>query len=98
MPAAPLLLLAAAPAFAEVTVADADALVAAVRVAGSGDTVRVAPGTHAPEAPLEPRAGVTLTGAGVGETVLTHTPDREPSTATLPDPEMRKEGLDSRPT
>ena len=72
-----------------------DALVAAVRDGADGDTIEVAAGTYQLAAPLELKAGMTLRGAGMDKTILTHTADREPSPKTLPDPEMRLEGLDA---
>ncbi len=79
---------------AEVTTVDA--LVTAVKQAKAGDTVEIGAGTFALNAPLEPAAGVTLQGAGMDKTIITHVPEWKPSTATLPDPEMRTKGLDSR--
>jgi nitrous oxidase accessory protein len=73
-----------------------EALVAAVRDGAEGATIEVAAGTFALKAPLEPKAGMTLTGAGAGKTVITHDTAWKPSTETLPDPEMKTQGLDSR--
>lgn len=69
-------------------------LVAAVRDAGDGQTVEIAPGTYELAEPLELKTGVTLRGAGMDETILTHVTGWNPSTATLPDPEMTTKGLD----
>ncbi len=74
------------------TVAD---LVAAVRDEAAGATIEVAAGTFELDVPLDLKPGMTLRGAGIDKTVLTHTPARWPSTATLPDPEMKLDGLDT---
>lgn len=71
------------------------ALVAAIRDGTEGATIELAAGTFELDAPLELKAMMTLRGAGMDRTILTHTKDRRPSTKTLPDPEMKLEGLDS---
>lgn len=71
-------------------------LVAAVHDAAAGDTIDIAEGTYQLDASLEPKAGITLKGAGIGKTILTHTASWKPSTRTLPDPEMRTKGMDTR--
>lgn len=72
------------------------ALVAAVRGAAEGATIQIAAGTYQLEAPLELKASMTLRGAGIGKTILTHTAGWKPSTKTLPDPEMKTQGLDTQ--
>ena len=72
------------------------ALLAAVRDGAEGSTVEVAPGTYAIEAPLELKAGMTLKGAGMDKTIITHTAAWKPSTRTLPDPEMTTKGMDTQ--
>ena len=72
-----------------------EALVAAVRDGAAGSAIEIAAGTFALKAPLEPKAGMTLTGAGAGKTIITNDPSWKPSTATLPDPEMRTKGMDT---
>lgn len=72
-----------------------DALVAAVNESAAGTTIEIAPGTYRLSAPLEPKAGMTLRGAGAGQTIITHTDDWSPSTKTLPDPEMKTQGMDT---
>lgn len=74
----------------------ADALVAAVREGGEGATIEIAAGTFELDVPLEPKSGMTLKGAGMGKTIITHTEKWKPSTKTLPDPEMRTKGMDTR--
>jgi hypothetical protein len=70
-------------------------LVAAVRAGAEGATIQIAAGTYELEASLELKAGMTLKGAGIDKTVLTHTAAWKPSTSTLPDPEMTMKGLDT---
>ena len=74
----------------------AAALVAAVRDGAEGDTILLAVGTFEIDAPLEPKARMTLKGAGMDKTILTHVADWKPSTKTLPDPEMKTQGMDTR--
>ena len=73
----------------------AAALVAAVRDGAEGATIQIAAGTFELEAPLEPKAGMTLKGAGREQTILTHVAGWKPSTKTLPDPEMKTAGMDT---
>lgn len=72
------------------------ALVAAVRDGAENTAIEIAAGTYELEAPLEPKAGMTLKGAGMDKTIITHVASWKPSTKTLPDPEMKTAGLDSR--
>ncbi len=72
------------------------ALVAAVRDRAEGATIEIAAGTFMLEAPLEPKTGMTLKGAGMDKTIITHVVDWKPSTRTLPDPEMTTTGLDTQ--
>jgi Right handed beta helix region len=76
-------------------VANTAALVAAVRDGAEGATIEIAAGTFELEAPLEPKSGMTLKGAGMDKTILTHTANWKPSTKTLPDPEMKTKGMDT---
>ncbi len=70
-------------------------LVAAVKAAKESDTIELAAGKFELEATLELKGKLTLKGAGVDKTTLTHTANWKPSTKTLPDPEMKLEGLDT---
>jgi hypothetical protein len=72
------------------------ALVAAVRDGAAGATITIAPGTYELTAPLEPKAGMTITGAGIDKTIITHVATWKPSTKTLPDPEMTTKGMDTQ--
>lgn len=96
LPAAGLLVLFAVPAVASAApVETAAALVAAVKDGAEGATIEVAAGTFELAAPLELKARMTLKGAGIDKTTLTHTAGWKPATKTLPDPEMKLEGLDT---
>ncbi|MCH5375621.1 MAG: hypothetical protein JJ992_16745 [Planctomycetes bacterium] len=92
-----ILLLLCGPGYsvADEVVDSTDKLVAAVRDAAEGVSIEIAEGTYKLEAPLELRAGMTLTGAGIDKTIITHDATWKPSTSTLPDPEVRLQGLDS---
>lgn len=74
---------------------NAAALVAAVRNGAEGSTIEIAAGTYELEAPLEPKQGMTLRGAGMDKTIITQAPGWKPSTQTLPDPEMKTAGMDT---
>ncbi len=94
--AVPLLLLAVLPGFARAEpVTTAAALVAAVKDGAEGATIDVAAGTFELNTPLELKARMTLKGAGIDKTILTHAASWQPSANTLPDPEMKLEGLDT---
>jgi nitrous oxidase accessory protein len=70
-------------------------LVNAVNYGQPDTTVHVGAGTFQLTAPLRPKSGMVIKGAGVGSTIITHAPSWAPSTATLPDPEVSTSGLDS---
>jgi hypothetical protein len=70
-------------------------LVAAVRDGAEGATIEVAAGTYELDSPLELKAGMTLKGAGMDKTVLQNAAGWKTSTKSLPDPEMRLDGLDT---
>ncbi len=72
------------------------ALVAAVQNRTEGATIEIAAGTFKLDSPLEPKRGMTLKGAGMDKTIITHTAEWRPSTLTLPDPEMKTKGMDTR--
>jgi len=84
------------PAAAGTPVETVEALVAAVRDGEKGATIELAAGTFALTAPLEPKAGMTLKGAGMDKTTVTGAAGWKPSTKTLPDPEMTLKGFDTR--
>ena len=72
-----------------------EALIQAVNQGAEGSTIEIAAGTYKLSAPLEPRMGMTLKGAGADKTIITHTAEWEPSVKTLPDPEVKTKGMDS---
>jgi hypothetical protein len=72
-----------------------DALVAAVKAAADGDTITLAAGRFELTATLDLKSRMTLRGAGIDKTVLTHGPTWKPVTTSLPDPEMKLDGLDT---
>jgi hypothetical protein len=91
-----LLIFAAIPALAHAGSVDSvSALVAAVQDGAEGATVEIAAGTYALSEPLELKARMTLKGAGMDLTILTNSRDWKPGAQTLPDPEMKLEGLDT---
>ena len=71
-------------------------LVAAVRDGDEGAMIEIGPGTFALKAPLEPKARMTLSGSGAEKTIIISDSAWRPSVETLPDPEMRTEGMDTR--
>jgi nitrous oxidase accessory protein len=79
-----------------ITVNTAAGLVEAVRDSPEGATIEIAAGTFELEAPLEPKARMTIKGAGMDKTILTHVAGWKPLTRTLPDPEMTTQGMDTR--
>jgi hypothetical protein len=83
-------------AFAGVSVSNSSELVVAVRDGAENASIEIAAGTYELEAPLEPKSGMRLAGAGMDKTILTHTAGWKPSTKTLPDPEMKTAGMDTR--
>jgi hypothetical protein len=72
------------------------ALVAAVRDGAKGAKIDIQAGTYELDAPLDLKPGMTLSGAGMDKTIITHTKSWKPSTKTLPDPEMTTKGMDTR--
>ena len=92
------LLLLAIPHFAvaDETVTTSTALVAALREGAEGTTINLGPGTFEIESSLEPKSGMTIKGAGMDKTIITHIAAWKPSTQTLPDPEMTTKGFDTR--
>ena len=71
-------------------------LVAAVQHGKPGDTIELAAGRYELTAPLRPKTGMTLRGAGMNKTILTHIPAWKPSVKTLPDPETQVAKMDLR--
>jgi hypothetical protein len=88
-----LCILIVAPA-AAAPIATTKELVSAADSATPGAVLELGPGTFALSAPLQIKAGVTLKGAGIGKTILTHTPEWKANPATLPDPEVKQQKFD----
>ena len=78
------------------TVTTTDELVAAVRDGGTGATIEIGPGTYELSAPLEPKPGMKIRGAGTGKTIITHQAGWKPSTEKLPDSEVNMKRIDTR--
>ena len=76
-------------------VESAAALVEAVRDGAEGAIIEIAAGTFELAAPLELKARMTLKGAGMDKTIITNAAGWKPSTKTLPDPEMKTQGMDT---
>lgn len=88
-------MLFAAPLFAA-PVLTSKALVEAVSKGSEKTTIEIGPGTFQIPASLELKSGMTLKGAGIEKTIITHVPEWKPSVKTLPDPEMKTKGMDTR--
>ena len=71
-------------------------LIEAINKGLEGETIEIGPGTFEISVPLEPKSGMTIIGAGKGRTVITHTAAWSPSTKSLPDPETKLDGMDTR--
>ena len=69
-------------------------LLAACRTAVAGDRIELAAGTFQLSEPLVIKSGVCLKGAGMGQTVVTHTQTWRADTSTLPDPETNQRKFD----
>ena len=69
-------------------------LLAAVAEAKSGTVIELAEGTFKLTQPLDLKSGVTLKGAGIGKSIVTHAESWQADPATLPDPETNHEKFD----
>jgi len=76
-------------------VSTVEELVAAVKQGDEGASIEIDAGVYALSSPLEPKAGMKLVGAGMGKTILTHTPDWKATTEMLPDSEANMKRVDS---
>lgn len=70
------------------------ALVQAVKDAGPRSVIELAPGTFQLAEPLVLPAGITLKGAGIGKSIVTHASDWKARTETLPDPKLKHDKFD----
>ncbi|MEM8866123.1 MAG: hypothetical protein AAGF31_11320, partial [Planctomycetota bacterium] len=68
-----------------VTVTTTAELVDAINNGAAGDTITLAAGTFELTTPLKPKAGMSIVGAGAGQTVLTAAPSFVPTDATIRD-------------
>jgi nitrous oxidase accessory protein len=68
-------------------VADVEELRVAVINAGAGSVITLAAGEFVLDSPLQPPSGVTLKGAGAGETIIAAASSWNPGTGDLPDNE-----------
>ena len=75
-------------------VSTAEALTAAVAAAKNGAVIELAAGTYRLAQPLYLKGGVTLHGAGVGQTIITSAESWSANPATLPDPETNQKDFD----
>ena len=66
-----------------------------MRDGAEGHTIEIGPGMFELETPLEPKSGMSIRGSGMGKTIITHVAGWRPSTNTLPDPEMKTDGMDT---
>jgi Right handed beta helix region len=69
-------------------------LLDAVAQGTEGAAIEISAGTFQLSQPLVLKAGMTLKGAGIGKTILTHTPEWKANPATLPDPETDAKKFD----
>ena len=69
-------------------------LVEAIQNAQGETTIELVPGTFVLKSPLDLKSGISIKGAGMDQTIITADPAWQPSTKTLPDPEMKTKGLD----
>jgi Right handed beta helix region len=72
-----------------------EALISAVKTAKPGSVIELAEGTFELSETLELPSKVTLAGAGMSKTKIVASKDWKPASNTLPDPEMKLEGLDT---
>ena len=80
---------------ADTLVSSTEQLTKAIESQSVGATIRLAAGTYELTEPLRLKSGTRLVGAGIESTILTAASTWRPSPSTLPDPEMKLQGLDS---
>ena len=66
-----------------ITVTTTEGLVSAISDGKEGSTIELAAGTYTLGDFLEPKSGMTLKGAGIGKTIITHTKSWTPSTKAI---------------
>ena len=77
---------------AEVKVNSVASLARAVNEGAPNDTVIIAPGRYELAAPLQPKEGMTLRGAGADRTILSAAPSWNPGTQDLPGSDTKPSG------
>ena len=80
--------------YSDVVVHNTRELVAAVHGQADGSVIRLSPGTYQLSETLELKSGMTLIGAGMEQTVVTHAAEWKPSTDSLPKGETRPDEAD----
>lgn len=90
----PAILVSAAGISTAAPVRSVEELTASVRDAKAGDTVELAAGTFRLAQPLDLSSGLTLTGAGIGKTIITNAESWQGNPVTLPDPETNHAKFD----
>ncbi|MFN0075800.1 MAG: right-handed parallel beta-helix repeat-containing protein [Prosthecobacter sp.] len=69
-------------------------LLESVSRAAQGTVIDIGEGTFRLSQPLDLKSGTTLKGAGIGKTIVTHTPEWKAATDSLPDPETNHQKFD----
>ena len=78
-----------------ISVTTTEGLVSAISDGAEGSTIELAAGTYTLGQFLEPKSGMTIKGAGIGKTIITHTKSWSPSTEALPDGETNTKKVDT---
>lgn len=76
-------------------VSNSEELMAAVESGVEDSKITLGPGEYKLPRQLVLKKGMTLKGAGISKTILTHTDPWKPSPQSLPDPEMKTKNLDT---
>ena len=79
----------------EILVSNVDELVAATQETADRLTIKLATGSYELSRQLVLKSGTKLIGAGIDKTFITHRSEWKASPKSLPDPEVRIQGLDS---
>ncbi|MDA7881511.1 right-handed parallel beta-helix repeat-containing protein [Akkermansiaceae bacterium] len=78
-----------------IEVTTTEALVSAISDGAEGSTIELSAGTYTLGQFLEPKSGMTIKGAGMGKTIITHAKSWTPSTKALPDGETNSDKIDT---
>lgn len=79
---------------AEVVVANVNDLRTALQASPAGTEIVLKAGTYELDSALKVGSGITLRGAGIDQTTLVANKTWQPAGKSLPDPEMKRKGLD----